>query len=112
MIAGRSAFAIAFHRCLCLAVLPSIAAAGLALLGSAWFAPTLLEQGSAAGAMTSWLGLPLLVIAAVTACTVIVLWPTFTAQDGNNDRGTDWIARLHRRPHPTRHEGSLTAAPS
>jgi len=97
-IACRSAFTIAFRRCLRLAALPSIATAGVAMAGAAWFAPALLEPGSAAGAMTSWLGLPLLVIAAITACTVIVLWPTFTVRHGNDDRGTDWIMRLQRGP--------------
>lgn len=93
-VPARSTYAIAFARCLRRAVLPAVVAAAAAAAGAWWFEPRLGDGTTAPGAMTPWLALPMIVVAAVVAGTAIVLWPPFTARSP----GTDWIERVRRGP--------------
>ena len=94
MIGWRGPFGVTFRRCVAVAGPLSVAAAALAAVGGWLTEPAHVGSPSAAGAVTPWLALPLLV-ASVACCLVAAqTWPTFTLRRD----GADAVRRIARGP--------------
>lgn len=101
---ARGPFVMTLVRCLRSGALAAITAAVAAYALTHWLAPALDAGASAPAAAVPWLELALLAVAATTAVTAIMFWPTFAARTP----GADVVVRLQRGP--LRGSGAAIAA--